>query len=150
MSKPAIIVDLDGTLCNSDHRIHHVMKTPPDYDSFNKLCGLDTPNLWCIEIVNRFKDAYDIIFITGRPSAFNNETTSWLKKYLPQLPNYQLYMSSNSDKTNAEYKKGVYNDLIRPHYRVLFALDDDPRVADMWKEQGVLCLNPWKVWRTRQ
>ena len=36
MNKPhAVIMDLDGTLCNTDHRIHHLRKDPKDWGAWN-------------------------------------------------------------------------------------------------------------------
>ena len=29
-----IIVDIDGTLANVEHRVHHLLKSPKDWDSF--------------------------------------------------------------------------------------------------------------------
>lgn len=43
----AIIVDLDGTLCNLDHRLHHVRKEgKKDWDGFFAGISQDSPNLW--------------------------------------------------------------------------------------------------------
>jgi hypothetical protein len=38
-------------------------------------------------------------------------------------------------------KEGWLACRILPHYRVLFALDDRKRVADMWRRNGITCLH---------
>lgn len=37
-----IIVDLDGTLANIDHRLHYIKQNKPDWNAFYGACKDDT------------------------------------------------------------------------------------------------------------
>lgn len=44
MKQKAIIVDLDGTLCNAEHRKHYVEAKKKDWKSFYNGIAQDKPN----------------------------------------------------------------------------------------------------------
>ena len=46
-----VIIDLDGTLANVGHRVHHVQKEIKDKKAFNSLMGEDGLNNWCFELL---------------------------------------------------------------------------------------------------
>ena len=47
-----IIFDIDGTLLNIQHRVHHLHKTPPDWKSFNSSMGGDRPIPEMVELLH--------------------------------------------------------------------------------------------------
>lgn len=56
--KQIVIFDIDGTLANAEHRVHHLQKEPKDWDAFFAGCTQDTPIEPVMELVRLF-------FVTG-------------------------------------------------------------------------------------
>jgi len=144
MSKQkAVIIDLDGTLCNIEHRKKYIDGSlgKKDWDKFYKGCGNDFPNDWCKNIVENI-DA-TILLVTGRPSDYSFETKEWLDNYIFYTKSevLELFMRKSGDY-RADYviKKEIYEDKIKDNYDILFAIDDRQQVVDMWRELGIVCL----------
>lgn len=136
----AIIVDIDGTLADVEHRVHFVQASPKDWKNFNQHMIHDKINPWCLEIIQKFhKDHYKIILLTGRTDDFMSDTESWLKRY--HVPFDQLLMRSVSDRReDFEVKKEIYQSKIEPNYNSLFVLEDRSSVVKMWRSIGLTCL----------
>jgi len=135
----AIVVDLDSTLCNIDHRLHYIKKTPKDWKGFFKEILKDRVNIWCEEILNKFKRDYVIILCTGRPERLRNITEEWLM--IHRVPYHILLMKQGEEhgKDN-EAKEKLYLKKIKPKYDVLFVLEDRKQCVDKWRELGLVCL----------
>ncbi len=147
--KKAIIVDLDGTLCNIYHRKKYIDGSlgKKDWDKFYEKCSEDNINLWCSLIIKSVQDVYEsneetfcIFFITGRPEKYRNITNEWLDFYM-RGRNINLFMRPDNDFTkDSIIKKNIFEKQIKGKYDVLFAIDDRQQVVDMWREEGLVCL----------
>lgn len=145
MKKPAIIIDLDGTLCNADHRKYFVeTKDKKDWRSFYESLVEDQPNNWCVELVNSMRQAgYQIIFVTGRPAEYLPHTRDWieLKLKLVALKDYLIFTRPSGDmRKDSVVKEEIYRDYIEHNFDVLFCVDDRKQVVDMWRSLGLTCL----------
>jgi hypothetical protein len=147
MSLPlAIICDLDSTLCNNDHRSIHAQNK--EWAIFHSKCTEDTPNLWCVEIIESFRVTHrDIIFffITGRPDRMKFETLEWITKHLSEdvLRNAFLMMKPSDWKQgSASLKEMHYKTIIEGKFDILFVLEDEGCVVEMWRKLGLVCLQP--------
>lgn len=160
--KDAIIVDIDGTLANCDHRRHFVDGTheKQDWKSFYESMTEDTINEWCNFIIE--KCCYDevgflnksILLVSGRPEEYRELTSNWLiknnltfdKKYNlysdDQEDSIKLFMRKTSDyRDDTIIKEEIYREHIEPFYNVLFAIDDRRKMADLWRKLGLVCLH---------
>lgn len=143
--KRALIIDLDGTLCNADHRLHHIKKEPKDWDTFFSECHKDEPNWWCQKIIYNFmRDNYKILYVTGRSN--RQETLDWLFRHLHEGSETDieasLFTRERTDRRHDYvFKEEVYRTQIEPHYEVLFAIDDKKGVIDMWRRLGITALH---------
>jgi len=142
--KKAIIVDLDGTLCNIDHRKKYIDGSlgKKDWDKFYEGCGEDEVNEWCKDIIQALHVCGEcsILYITGRPDMIKDETQYWLDKHT-HLDNFSLYMRKTNDfRQDYIVKKELYEKHVKGKFDVLFAIDDRQQVVDMWREQGLVCL----------
>jgi hypothetical protein len=74
------IIDLDGTLCQIDHRIGLLEKK--DWKQFYEHMIFDKPYPEFIEYLNKYR-SYPIspLFITGRPEIYRTQTEMWLSRY---------------------------------------------------------------------
>jgi hypothetical protein len=136
----AIIVDLDGTLCNIDHRQHHIKRG--DWDAFYAGIPDDVPNEWCATILwLLFFSELDhrILIVSGRPEQYRILSMQWLEKQ--GIPYEDVFMRKARDNRHDEIvKEEIYHEHIEPHYNVLFVLDDRTRVVEMWRRLGLVCL----------
>ncbi len=79
IKKKAIIIDLDGTLANINERRETLQKNN-NFKLFYSEIINDKLNVWCKEIIDRFKTEYKIILVTGRENVDNvkKDTIEWL------------------------------------------------------------------------
>ncbi|MDD0852077.1 HAD family acid phosphatase [Halobacteriovorax sp. GB3] len=140
MKQKAIIVDLDGTLCDLKHRVHHVEGETKDWKSFNSKIPYDELNKWCLDLMKAMKKAdHKIIIVTGRSEGTKEMTAVWLSKY--QVPYDALYMRPSKDQSeDSDVKEAIYNNHIKDHYSVTFVVDDRLSVVKRWREMGLVCL----------
>ena len=136
----AILVDLDGTLADIEHRVHHVQSEEKDWKAFNEGIPLDSLNGWCADLVKAMQgESYKIIFITGRSEACREVTVDWLAKH--DISFEHLYMRSSKDRReDFEVKKEIYLNDIKKDYEVVFVVEDRASVVKMWRSIGLVCL----------
>lgn len=137
MKQKAIIVDLDGTLCNVKHRRHHIENKR--WDKFYEELTNDKPNLWCLEIIRRFS-LDEIVFVSGRPDNYRAKTIEWLR-FFTNHGDCKLLMRKEGDfRKDSVVKEEIYREQIKPLYDVMFCIDDRKQVVDMWRSIGLTCL----------
>lgn len=129
-----IICDLDGTLCLLDGR--------NPYDASE--CEKDSVNEPVRSIlqtyISYFEEEFFVTFCSGREDKYKEETLRWLSKYF-RNGSYQLHMRKTGDsRKDAIIKKEIYDANIKDKLNVLFVLDDRNQVVDMWRDQGLTCL----------
>lgn len=131
----ALICDLDGTLCL------HNGRSPYDVDK----CDTDLLNLVTYKILWWWmeSDARHIIFVSGREEKYRDKTEQWLEKHLSPtvFKNVRLYMRPTGDfRKDDLVKEELYLKNIHGKYNVGFVMDDRNRVVDMWRRNGLTCL----------
>jgi histidinol phosphatase-like enzyme len=136
----AIIIDLDGTLANCDHRVHHLEGDTKDWDSFYSGLRDDELHPWCKTLMEAMNDkGYKLLIVTGREAKYKEETKEWLEKY--NIFYHFLYMRDLGDhRSDSEIKKEIYKKEIESKYHTLFVLDDRKSVVKMWRDLGLTCL----------
>ena len=138
MKKKCIIIDIDGTLANIEHRRKDLL-AENNWKEFNSKINLDSINIWCRELINSFKDKYNIILVTGRTEEFNDVTLKWLNDN--NIFYSEIFFRENSDyRDDTIIKKEIYEKSIEPSYIPLFVVDDRNKVVKMWRELGLVCL----------
>lgn len=126
----AIIVDIDGTVAQRTGR------SPYDYS----LVSTDIPKPEVVEVVRSLWMAgHKIIFVSGRKAVCKEDTYNWLIKYCP--PFISMYMRKDKDnRPDTEIKKEIYEEHIKGKYQIICAIDDRQRIVDMWREEGLVCM----------
>jgi len=141
MKQNAIIVDLDGTLANCDHRKQFIEGPKKDWKSFLKDENIiqDKLNAWCASIIINFKRSHKIILVTGRNEFIRPITEEWLAIHDQYYD--LLLMRNNLDfRQDAVIKEEIFNLHIHPKFDVLFCIDDRKQVVKMWRKLGLVCL----------
>lgn len=140
----AIICDLDGTLCNIDHRLHFVKKPKgekKDWPSFFYNIHDDQLNPWCADIVEKFSTTVQVVYCSGRPDNYRESTQKWLERHSVDFHKDHLYMRPRSDSREDSIVKEIILDFeILTRFTPYFAIDDRSRVVDMWRRRDIVTL----------
>lgn len=140
-TKPnVIVVDLDGTLCNIDERLHHVKGAKKNWKAFFDGIAQDVANMWCVNIIRSMENfGVTTVLCSGRPDNYRIQTYAWLMKQ--DLYNYRLLMRNRSDHRQDWIAKELILDFeILTAYNPLFFIDDREQVCQMWRRRGFVCL----------
>lgn len=151
--RETVIVDLDGTLANIDHRLHFIKCEKPDWDSFYAACMNDTSNDWCVALIQSLTIGYprDVKIVSARSRVVEKETRSWIKDVLGENPAVELIMlRADGDYTPDDDLKMEWLKKFGKE-NILFVVDDRQRVVDMWRKEGLVCLQcyAWPEWKKR-
>lgn len=151
----AVICDLDGTLCNVDHRLHFVRReqgVKKDWKGFFDGISGDKVNHWCADILLNLSDSKElqIVYCSGRPDDRRRETVGWLKENdmyslclsgIDYATREHLYMRPRNDSRQDNIVKEIILDFeILTRFEPYFAIDDRQQVVDMWRSRGITCL----------
>jgi len=136
MGRKSVIFDLDGTLANVDHRTHLVRRPKPEWDEFFKALVQDTPNQWCVDLLNGMRQGFNIIILSGRPNEYFVDTKQWLIRHGIYFD--ELYCIGDKKNPDHELKRKWIQEINRDE--VTFVVDDRQKVVDMWREEGFVCL----------
>lgn len=141
----AIVVDLDGTLCDIEHRRHFVRPEEgkkKDWKSFNEHIKYDTLNKWCKDIMEsmRFNNSnLGIVLCSGRNENEKKQTVEWLAKH--EIIYGNLFMRHRQDSRQDTVIKEIILDFeILTRYKPIFMIDDRDSVVAMWRKRGFTCL----------
>ncbi len=135
-----VIVDIDGTLANCEHRRVHITNGAKNWKAFNDLMEHDTPVPQIDRLVRVLNGSgYKIVLCSGREAAYRSVTEAWLKKW--GITHHALYMRAEKDYRGDDVVKGeLLDQILSDGYRPWFAIDDRNRVVDMWRSRGLTCL----------
>lgn len=143
MTEKIIIFDLDGTLSLTDHRQHFLNRKPsPDWDGFFNAAKDDLPNVPIIELFRSLQQAgHKLLLWTGRSNAVSSDTLEWLTKY-GVYPTHIRMREANDHRADVIIKKEWLDSFLNgtPKENILFAVDDRKKVVDMWRSEGIICL----------
>lgn len=133
---PCIIVDIDGTLADVERRRHHL----PDWPKFFADMRNDPPITPVIELVNALilSQRYDVVLASGRPEDYRADTEAWLDTHRVSWD--ALYMRKAGDRRSDVIVKREMLAEIRKQWNVSFVIDDRQSVVDMWRSEGLVCL----------
>ena len=132
-----IICDLDGTLSDYGHRLKFFKQR--DYEAFNAAGINDKPieNICNILRALHSKEV-EIVIMTARDESHRKDTAKWLR--LNDVPCDRLIMRPVDDQSSDHVCKLK---LMQKHIEesdIWFVLEDRQSVVDMWRGEGLTCL----------
>ena len=130
-----VIVDMDGTLADVTHRLHHIRGTrKKNWKRFFEGMDADPPNEVVAEWVRNLQPDYEVVIVSGRPEEYGARTIAWLRRH--QIPFSHLRMRRDGDhRPDHIVKQEILNAL--PKEAVAFVIDDRNSVCDMWRRNGL-------------
>lgn len=132
------IFDIDGTIANGDHRLHHIKKTPKDWPAYFAACDKDEPIRHIIDLAHACAAQFEVIYVSGRSDECGDLTHAWLRAH--HLPVGRLYMRKTGDHRADDVLKIELLDQIRADgFEPIMAFDDRDRVVAAWRAAGVPC-----------
>lgn len=134
--QPAVIVDMDGTLCDVS-TVLHLQAEPDGFAAFHHACAQCPPHQAVVErCIEQHRRGHAILIVTGRDDWSRELTEQWLSEHLP-VPIAGLHMRDDDDfRSNAALKREIYAQLA-PTYDIRAAIDDDPEIVGLWQENGI-------------
>ena len=139
-----VIFDLDGTLALIDARrakstnVNGKMDWDTFFDPDN--IQLDLPNHSVIHMARMLKAAgHMIVIFSGRSKATKEATKDWLRKF--NVPFDVIKMRPvGSFMPDDDLKKHWLDQLFPDKDKVLCAFDDRDKVVQMWRDNGITCM----------
>lgn len=132
-----IICDLDGTLCDIKHRLHHVQEGKKDWQAFFVGIPKDTLRSEVAKQIHKLQEETkaEIILVSARPENYRTITEEWLQKR--SVPYMTLIMRRAGDKRpDTEVKEEIYEKYLK-RLDIVKVFDDRPSVIRMWREKGL-------------
>lgn len=141
----AVIVDIDGTLSDATHRLHHITGGQKDWDAFFEAMVHDGCHEAIAYLVGQLYAMNAIVFCSGRPENYRDQTLAWLRDNLGFKAGHPrecpLYMRPADDRRPDYIVKRELLDQIRADgYEPWLVIDDRSSVVKMWRESGLTCL----------
>lgn len=138
MSKiPAVIFDMDGTLCDVTSVRHHVLdRRRRNYKAFHYLSVFCPPIEWVRDLSDQHNaEGATVIVVTARHEQWRHLTEAWLFQH--NVPYTELHMRKQDDMRKDKSIKGEILDLLLETYDIEHAYDDNPSIIELWQERGI-------------
>lgn len=146
-----VVVDLDGTLCDSAHREH--LAIAKQWDEFHSLLGEDRPHADVADLLEVLNSGIlttdlEVILLTGRNERYRGQTEAWLLKH--RIKNDHLLMRPDYDpRPDHDLKPQMLFEFVggeggvsafeRTLQQVWFILEDRDKVVEAWRNLGFRC-----------
>lgn len=141
-----VLCDLDGTLCDVEHRRHFLTDDPnrKDWKSFFEGLPQDTLREDVAEKVMTAmsENKAHLILVSARPEEYREATMNWLaeqgQKYQGKFPSFVtlIMRADNDSREDSIIKKEIYDKYLKD-LDIVKIFDDRPRVIRMWESLGL-------------
>lgn len=133
-----IAFDFDGTLCDIQHRLHHIQKPHSNWPAFFKDCVNDSPIVPIIKVANALSLTGNRIEVwSGRSDIVRAESEAWLHRHA--IPFSVLRMRVDGDYRKDSIIKAEWLKQLPQSEWPELAFDDRQQVVDMWRAHGIRC-----------
>ena len=138
LEKTIVICDLDGTLCDVDHRRHLVMGDRKYFDEFNAALVHDNIRQVTKDLLNEYMAmGKKIVFLSGRSNMYRGSTVEWLHGNGYEGKYEYLLMRPDKDSTpDDDLKEAIFHSYFVPS-QIYKVIDDRPKVIRMWRKLGL-------------
>ncbi len=134
------IVDIDGTIADTEHRIHYITNGHKNWNAWHANAHKDKPidavvSLLDMAAANDIK----IVLCTARDEKCREDTLEWLHEH--DIPYNALFMRKLGDRRDDDIVKfELLEQMYEMGYEPILVLEDRDRVVKMWRSAGLRCL----------
>lgn len=140
-----LIWDLDGTLVDNRHRLHHIQKPDPDWKSYVAEVQNDRPYDSTVALLDALhvSGRYHHAIVTGRIQDEGEQTHLWLASWgLLHYFTAFYYRASGDFRPAAEIKvEIVKREFFDRNRHVAAVFEDHPKIVEALRGIGVQCLH---------
>lgn len=156
-----VIYDIDGTLADASHRMHHIVNPEgkKDWGAFLSATAIaqdaPIPATW-LTLAALARSGARVAFVTGRNEGVRKVTYDWLRgaglgqpcavrrhaQYLWRRTDDRpplLMRSSGDRRPSAEVKRDLLGQLRSMGWKPMIAFEDRADDARMWRSEGLVC-----------
>lgn len=143
-----IIMDIDGTLSNAEHRLHLLPNSTGDegeplsndWTPFLDAAVDDALNVEIRMLSNAiYQTGRPVVICTGRNERYREATEAWLKKHTVHY-DHLLMRREGDHRPDQVVKKEMLDHIRALGMEPVFAVEDRARVVKMWRDNGIRCL----------
>lgn len=136
-----IIVDIDGTIANGDHRVHLLRQKKKDWKNYLKGVMDDTVHEDIVWICNALKSAgARLVLCSGRSEDEREDTEQWFREKNITFFEKMYLRPSGDFRNDAIVKAELYEQMLKDGYDPKIVFEDREHVVDMWRNMGLRCL----------
>ena len=138
MFQEIVIFDIDGTLADVSERIHHVMKKPKNWQAFFAGMAQDEALHSMVRLCNiLYASGLRMVLCSGRSEEHRGETVAWLARR--GVKYHELLLRRGGDRrSDVVVKREMLANVDKAS--ILFVVEDRSRVVEMWRSEGLVCL----------
>ena len=143
--KQFVIFDIDGTIADCSHRVHHA--NAKEWEEFHLLCDEDPVIVPVADLLVALSASATILLLTGRPERYRYKTQQWLKKSGLDMYYAELIMREDDNFMKDGQMKLValetrFGDYEGVMDNVWFVVDDRDTVVEALRNYGLTVLQP--------
>lgn len=127
----AIIVDIDGTVANCEHRNPFDQTKAGDDDLIEHIANM-------VKLYHQ--NGYKIIYLSGREEKSRAVTTAWFKKHDLPLGELLLLNKDGEKRSSAITKIEIFDKHIKNNYYIELVLEDRWKNIEAWNKFGLMTL----------
>jgi len=137
MKIPAVIFDMDGTLCDVSSIRHYVLdRRRRNYYAFHYLSVFCPPIEWVRDRAQQHHaEGLAVLVVTARQEEWRHLTETWSTQN--DVPYLSTHMRKNGDLRKDKVIKGEILDDLLLTYDIKHAYDDNPSIIELWAEREI-------------
>ena len=139
-ARECAIFDIDGTLADIGHRLHHVAGGREDWPAFFAAMERDAPNEPIARLARLLAREMAVVIVTGRPEEWRETTAAWLRRHCGMEPARLLMRRSGDFRADHVVKRAMLAEIRREGFEPALVVDDRASVVAMWRKEGLPCL----------
>jgi len=133
------LFDIDGTVANCSHRLHHISGATKDWGAFFAACDRDEPISHIVGLIQDLRRGGNrIVYVSGRSDECRLATIEWLARH--KVFSAHLYMRKAGDhRPDNIVKIELLQQLRQDGFDPIMAFDDRNQVVEAWRTAGLPC-----------
>ncbi|RLV56020.1 hypothetical protein D9V41_09015 [Aeromicrobium phragmitis] len=137
MPRPAVLIDLDGTLCDTRAIEYLIEGAEPDYHAFHAASAGCPARPAMVEVVQRAHAVgHAVLIVTSREFIWRDLTLDWLVAH--GIEHDGLYMRYASDFRPAVVVKAELLEQLRDDgFEPVEAWEDSDDILRLWRDSGI-------------